>query len=315
MKNILVTGAYGFIGRNIALSLFNEGNKVFGIGRGSWNSDQASKWGFSSWLSSDINSTNLNKLFKGYGAPDLIYNCSGSSSVVASMLNPSKSLKDTVIGCSELLEWLKINSPKSRTVFISSAAVYGSYYERPILNNDAVGPISIYGAHKLISENLCKHYANQFDLKIVIPRIFSVYGAGLKKQLIWDFCEKTQTQNNIVLGGSGEEKRDWIEIRDLVKALSSLSDLASYEAPTLNIASGKPSTVKNIIDLIKFNFSESYDIDLNVSFDGKNREGNPKNLTTDYNELNKLNFSPEISLEKGISDYVSWYMDKNKEYS
>ena len=238
------------------LSCQKKGNKIFGIGRGSWNENEALNWGFSSWFEADITIDNLNILFKDKELPNIVYNCAGSSSVTKSTNNPNKSLIDTVLSCSELLEWLRTYSNDSKTVFVSSAAVYGSEYERPILNSDLEKPISTYGIHKLMSELLCKHYAKQYSLEIVIPRIFSVYGVGLKKQLIWDFCEKVNSGNDIKLGGTGEEKRDWIEIRDLVNILSSIPNIASTESPTVNIGSGKPTSVNEIINLMNNNFKK-----------------------------------------------------------
>ena len=162
------------------------------MGRGSWRNENPYDWGISEWLAGDINTDNLNMLLDGWGIPSVVYHCAGSSSVASSFLDPQKSLQDTVVSTSVLLEWIARNNAEASIVFISSAAVYGSNYNRPISKDDTENPISIYGTHKLMSEILCRNYAQQFNLKVIIPRIFSVYGVGLRKQLLWDFCKRAK---------------------------------------------------------------------------------------------------------------------------
>ena len=64
--------------------------------------------------------------------------------------------------------------------------------------------------HKKQAEELCQLYHDHFSLNVHIFRVFSAYGAGLKKQLFWDLYKKSQTQTNITLFGTGNETREYI---------------------------------------------------------------------------------------------------------
>ena len=59
----------------------------------------------------------------------------------------------------------------------------------------------------------------QFRLAAGLPRLFSVYGAELKKQLLWDLCGKFAAGGAVELGGTGNELRDWTDVRDVARAL------------------------------------------------------------------------------------------------
>ncbi|WP_443629997.1 SDR family oxidoreductase [Candidatus Njordibacter sp. Uisw_056] len=311
MKKILITGAYGFIGRNLSLAN-KEGNSIAGIGRGDWGLERPDDWGMSEWLPGDINSDNLNVLESRWGVPDVVYHCAGSSSVAASLSNPQQALLDTVVSTSALLEWVARTNADASIVVISSAAVYGSDYERPISQDDSESPISIYGTHKLMTEVLCRSYAQQFDLKVIMPRIFSVYGAGLRKQLFWDLCERAKGKGEIVLGGSGNEMRDWIDVRDLVKILAELPFYATTDAPVVNVASGHPNSVKEVAELICQSLQLLNGQKVSVTFDGDVRPGNPISLIAKPIELDKISGKGKILIAEGIADYVGWYIQETR---
>tara|TARA_B110000211_G_scaffold159086_1_gene180114 strand:- start:1558 stop:2505 length:948 start_codon:yes stop_codon:yes gene_type:complete len=312
LKKILITGAYGFIGRHLSSSLAKEGNSIAGIGRGDWRHEKPGDWGISEWQTGDIDSDNLDVLLGVWGVPDIVYHCAGSSSVAASLSNPQKALRDTVVSTSALIEWVARTNTEASIVVISSAAVYGSDYDRPISQNDSESPISIYGTHKLMTEVLCRNYAKQFDLKVIMPRIFSVYGVGLRKQLFWDLCERANGKGEIVLGGSGNEMRDWIDVRDLVKILAELPFYATADAPVVNVASGHPNSVKEVAGLICQSLQLLNGQKVSVAFDGNVRPGNPISLIAKSTELDKISVKGNILIAEGIADYVGWYIQETR---
>ena len=74
--------------------------------------------------------------------------------------------------------------------------------------------------HKLMMEQVCRSYGAAFGLRTIVARLFSVYGLGLRKQLLWDLCKKLSEEGSSVqLGGTGEELRDWVDVGDVTHAL------------------------------------------------------------------------------------------------
>jgi UDP-glucose 4-epimerase len=313
MTSAWITGAHGFIGRHLARSLQADGIKVSGIGHGFWPEIEAKNYGISYWLNGEISANNLRQMQQVLGLPDVIFHLAGGSSVGFAITHPREDFTRTVVSTAELLEWLRQDSPATRLVAVSSAAVYGSSYSNAISENVRLSPFSPYGTHKLMMEELCRSYATNFGLKVVLPRLFSVYGTGLKKQLLWDLCGKIAAGGNVDLGGSGNELRDWINVRDVVYILNRISQSASVDAPTINIASGTATSVRAIAELVAEQWSNIGSSKPLIGFNGQSRPGDPFSLVADITQMRRYITATLIPGTQGIAEYVAWYHNTMEE--
>src|SRR5262249_37393964 len=150
------------------------------------------------------------------------------------------------------LEWLRNSAPECLVVVASSAAVYGADHPGPIAEDANLAPISPYGHHKLMMEQLCKSYALSFGMRSLIVRLFSAYGPNLRKQLLWDACSRlSHGGQTLTLGGTGDEMRDWTDVRDVVRLLAYLAEPppgAHYHV--INGGSGRATRVADIADML-----------------------------------------------------------------
>ena len=307
-----ITGAHGFIGRHLSCLLAERGHEVIGLGHGAWPDAEAAAYGLTRWVNGDVNASNLQSLSALHGLPDVVFHLAGGSSVRTALENPREDFFRTVTTTAELLEWLRQSAPRARVVAISSAAVYGAGHEGPLSEITLPRPYSPYGHHKLMMEALCRSYGAAFGLHAVIARLFSVYGAGLRKQLLWDLCTKLESNvRPLQLGGTGEEVRDWTEVRDVVSALSSVSGLAAPHVPVLNVGTGIGTSVRQIAAGMLTAWDESPS-DRAVVFDGKAREGDPFSLQADAKELGRLGFEWRIPVAQGLADYVRWFKSRSQ---
>jgi UDP-glucose 4-epimerase len=158
-------------------------------------------------------------------------------------------------------------------------------------------------------EELCRSYADNYGLRIVIARLFSVYGDGLKKQLLWDSCKRLSDHlPSLDLGGTGLERRDWTDVKDVCRALELLMPQAESNMPIFNVGTGEGVTVREIADaLVRAYFPGS---GLAVNFSGQSRAGDPFSLVADSSRLNKLGFAWDIHWTNGILDYVNWFKEQ-----
>jgi UDP-glucose 4-epimerase len=307
MSKILITGAHGFIGKHLVQWLTQHGHQVSGIGHGNWSAEDAKSRGISCWFNGHIHSDNLSAVQKEFGTPDIVYHLAGGSSVGVAMANPKEDFYRTASTTAELLEWMRTAAPECSLVAISSAAVYGSGHAGQISEDDRLAPYSPYGYHKRVMEDLCRSYAENYDLRVCIPRLFSVFGTELKKQLLWDLCSRISSGvTPIILGGSGKELRDWTDVRDVVRALDMLAHHASTDAPVFNIGTGKASSVFEIASSV-INHWPVLNPDNMLRFSGQSRPGDPFSLISDSKRLARLGFTWNISVEQGLETYVRWY--------
>lgn len=310
--NVWITGAAGFIGRHLARELRVAGKNVIGLGHGSCSQEQANEWGFAHLISGDICITNLRSLCTSFGIPDVIFHLAGGSTVAAAISNPLDDFFRTVSGTAELLEWMRVDSPRTKLVAVSSAAVYGSGHEGCILEDAALVPFSPYGHHKRIMEELCRSYAASYGLKVSIARLFSVYGTGLKKQLLWDLCTRLKAgKQPFVLGGTGDELRDWTDVRDVVRALNLLSTQASAEVVVVNVGTGSGSSVRQIANGIARHWPLS-DAEFEFQFSGQSRPGDPFSLVANVARLKTLGFVCERPVDDGLAAYVKWFLGQSE---
>ena len=311
IQNIVwVTGAHGFIGRVLCGRLKSMGYLVGGIGHGAWPQSYYRRAGIEAWVNGDISTGNLQLLKSILGVPETIFHLAGGSSVGAAIAQPKEDFNKTVGAALEVFEWVRENQVKTRVVLVSSAAVYGGAHSGPIEVTAQLMPYSPYGNHKLIMENLCRSYGDSYDISSVIGRLFSVYGPGLKKQLLWDLCVKAKNESNsIELDGTGEEIRDWVHVNDAVNSLICLAPLASPACKVFNLGSGVGTSVREIAKLLLSFFPSIGGQVKAIRFTGKVRRGDPFSLIASDPLRIEV---PRVELSSGIQDYVNWYLNQDE---
>ncbi|SIO38531.1 UDP-glucose 4-epimerase [Bradyrhizobium erythrophlei] len=303
-----VTGANGFIGRHLVRVLADTGHTVHGIGHGAFEDADRERIGLREWLNGEIDAANLNALAGRSGSPSTIFHLAGGSSVGLSIAQPYEDFSRTVSSTARLLEWLRGSAPDCRLIVASSAAVYGAEYQGPISEDSEPVPMSPYGQHKLMMEQLCRSYALTFGLRSTVARLFSVYGPHLRKQLLWDMCSRLQRgERTLVLGGTGAEVRDWIDVRDVALLFAKIAEVPQRESyQVVNGGSGLGTTVADIAGMLVKNWGG----DIAVRYSGSIRPGDPFSLLADDTKLRRLPFDRQIPLERGLAEYVLWFKEQ-----
>jgi UDP-glucose 4-epimerase len=299
MSTVVVTGAHGFIGRYTARHFAQEGWTVIGVGHGAWPKEEQLAWGVSRWHDSDIT---LEALSGCCETPEAIVCCAGGSSVSFSLENPFLDYLRTVGTVARTLEYARTRAPRAAVTVLSSGAVYGDAGQAPIAESAPCRPVSPYGVHKLLAEELCRSYAHHYSLRLSIARLFSVYGAELRKQLLWDTCRKAKEGGNGFFG-SGEEVRDWLHVRDAAALIYAATLAASPACEVLNGGSGTGVAVRDIVSRL-FPVIGREDA---PRFTHQARAGDPDRIVADIGRARALGWCPAVALNDGLIEYAAWF--------
>lgn len=235
--------------------------------------------------------------------PTILIHCAGSSSISESVEDPLTDFQKNVGITAYVLDVIRRVAPNCKFITLSSAAVYGNPLNLPVAESAQCSPISPYGVHKLIAENLIENYSRLYGISYAILRVFSAYGTGLKKQVIYDLCKKiTNTKSDYIdVIGTGSESRDFIHVYDICRAIEIVAhnDITG----TLNLGSGTQTTVLELVSLLRKHFNSSKPI----RFTGHIRSGDPHNWQADISEFTRLGFMNITPLEVGLREYCDWY--------
>lgn len=297
MKKVLITGIHGFIGNAIKKD-FETKYDVYGI-------DVVGSAGKNQYVL-DMRLAELKNLLQQI-APDVIIHAAGGANVANSIKNPKFDFENGVEVFYNLLESIRLAQIQCKVIFLSSAAVYGNAKSLPVSENMELKPISPYGLHKKICEEIGQYYTNIYGIDICILRIFSVYGPGLKKQIMWDMFQKSISNGKIELFGTGEESRDFIYIDDLVKSIELIMNGESNYM-VYNIGNGKNVRIREVAEIFSLiMFGEN-----RVSFNNQIREGDPRFWQADISRITRMNYFPQIRLSDGIESYIRWAKKEQK---
>jgi dTDP-glucose 4,6-dehydratase/UDP-glucose 4-epimerase len=291
---ILIIGAKGFIGSHLVEYFLNKGHTIISCDA---KDDPANPL----HIKVDKFGSDYNPIFVDHKIDACIY-AGGNGSVPYSIEFPEIDFHLNTYSINRILSCIQKHQPDCRFIHISSAAVYGNPETLPIDEGAKIKPLSPYGWHKFLSENLCIKYYSLYKIPTCSLRVFSVYGERLTKQLFWDLYQKIKKSSVVTLFGNGNESRDFIYIQDLIVAMDIILTNSDFKGEAINVATGNEVTIKDAATL----FCNLYDPTIQLKFTNEIKPGDPSNWKADIKKLSVLGFSPKIKLQDGLGNYVRW---------
>lgn len=299
-KNVIITGISGFIGKSFAKFYKEQNWEVSGLTIELFSLENINI------ILSEYSIIHLTDIFKKV-KPDVIIHTAGSSSVLNSINNPDEDFRGSVCLTQNLLESVRLSKIKPLIVYPSSASVYGNPLKLPVSEESAMSPISPYGYHKLICEQLLTEYNSIYNIPVLILRLFSVFGVLQKKLLIWELFDQFQNKSEVVLKGTGFETRDYVYIDDLVKMVFHLIEAPERSNLIYNLASGFAVSIKQIVSQMAQYFPTR-----SIIYHENEVQGNPSHWQADVSLLNSVITYKPISFDIALRDVIhKWTENKS----
>ena len=230
-KTILVTGAAGFIGSNLALRLLKEVKDIKVVGIDNMNDyydvhikeERLRKLqefeGFTMIYGSIADKAVMDKLFEEH-QPKAVVNLAAQAGVRYSITNPDAYIQSNLIGFYNILEACR-NHEVEHLVYASSSSVYGSNKKVPYSTDDKVdNPVSLYAATKKSNELMAHAYSKLYNIPSTGLRFFTVYGpVGRPDMAYFGFTNKLVKGDTIKIFNYGNCKRDFTYVDDIVEGI------------------------------------------------------------------------------------------------
>jgi len=299
-KLVVVTGGAGFIGSHIAWELVRD-NEVIVIDNLYTGKEENVPPG-AKLVRVDVR--DYQSTAELISNADYVFHEAAQVSVIESIRDPVFTEEVNVIGTLNILKALLEGHGK--LIFASSAAVYGDNPNLPLRETERPRPLSPYGVTKWSAEEYLRVFHELYGLPVVALRYFNVFGPrqGFNQYagVISIFINRALAGEPLVIFGDGKQTRDFIYVKDVVKANLLVAESRRANGRVLNVATGKQTSILELaMKVIEITGTTS-----SIIFE-KPRPGDIRHSLADIGEIRKLGFEPEWSLEEGLKKMVGWY--------
>lgn len=343
-KNILVTGAAGFIGSNLIKRIYREVplasiigidnmNDYYDVGLKEFRLKELSEYKTFTFVKGNIADKKLiEEIFEKY-RPSVVVNLAAQAGVRYSITNPDAYIESNLIGFYNILEACRHSYDAGREgvahfVYASSSSVYGSNKKVPYSTEDKVdNPVSLYAATKKSDELMAHAYAKLYNIPSTGLRFFTVYGpAGRPDMAYFGFTNKLKNNEKIRIFNYGNCKRDFTYIDDIVEGVIRVMKKApdrktgkdGLPVPpyrVYNIGKGTPENLLDFVQILSEELIRAQILPKDYDFEAHKelvpmQPGDVPITYADTSALEKdFEYKPGTDLRKGLREFAEWYAD------
>ena len=314
IKNILVTGGLGLLGKPLVTFLRKKKYNVFVLDR-SKNKKRNRL----------IRGRNINFIYGNYQNKNflkktiknkkinIIFHTGAITQVLEGLKYPLKTYKNNIMGTINILECIRQINPKIMLIYSSSDKAYGEIKKRNYLESDNLNSIYPYDLSKTCSDLICQSYSKVYNLKVAIVRCGNLFGPGdfNKNRIIPETILSTIKNQRLRIRSSGKLIRDYLYVDDAVKAyFMIMNKLKNTNSKILiyNVGSKDNLSVIKLVNMILGLMKRK---DLKPIILNKSKKELKFQKLNDNKIRKELKWRQSITIKKGLNKTINWYI-KNR---
>lgn len=307
MNSVLVTGGFGFVGSHLVDYLIKEGKKVVVIDNSTAKGGIIYKNPHSTNIELSLTEKESFDALEKFSF-DTIFHLAAQTSGEDSQSNSLEDIKNNAYATLNIVNFAKRKNV-NRFAYMSTSAVYGSSCKTIVDEESVIAPDSVYGVTKHAGELFVKQVLKDSKTTYTIFRLTNSFGPGEninynKKGMVSIFSGMAWRKEDIVVKGSLDRVRNFLYVKDVVKALI-MSQKKEANNQTFLLSTGKKVTVGELISCIIKSFKLKYDYPIRVLQERTSGDTDVFHANTE--KINKLlGWFPEYSLESALEEYVEW---------
>ena len=304
-KEIIITGVNGFVGGHLTDHLHDLGYLVHGVGREELAHDGI-KNKLDTYIKADLlDEASVKTLF--LKETFAIIHLAGLASVADSFKHPTSYMTGNGLMTNNLLSTALEQGFKGRVVVISTGAIYDAQQPMPLSENSKTSQSSPYAVGKLFAEGV-SIYHKHLGMDVVIVRPFNHIGPGqaegfLLPDLYQQIVTATHDGQSSISTGNLTTRRDYTDVRDIVKAYTMLATADSLKYDIYNVSSGKSFSGEEILDELKRAANSNVEA---IVDQARVRPTDATEIVGDASRIkDELGWQPTIPISKTIADFVA----------
>ena len=335
-KTILITGAAGFIGANLAKRILQDDESVKVVGLDNMNAyydvhlkedrlKELEQYPNFTFVKGDLADKPLiDSLFKEHGF-SVVVNLGAQAGVRYSITNPDAYVQSNLIGFYNILEACR-HYPVEHLVYASSSSVYGGNKKVPFSTDDKVdNPVSLYAATKKSNELMAHAYSKLYDIPSTGLRFFTVYGpAGRPDMAYFGFTNKLLAGEAIRIFNYGNCQRDFTYVDDIVEGVTRVmrgaparetgeDGLPVPPYALYNIGGGRPENLLDFVTILQEELVRAGVLPEDFDFETHKElvPMQPGDVPVTYADTKALEedfgYRPSTTLREGLRKFAEWY--------
>ena len=305
----LITGINGFVGKHLSSLLEKENFEVIGV-------DKQDSRTVTGYHNVDINDRKAMPDILRDTKPDHIYHLAAPAFIPDSYDNPMNTFESIIFGTVNLLEAVRQSSPNSKLLFVGSSDEYGPYEGIPFREDMLPNPCSPYASAKLSASIICGQYAALYDVNVIRTRSFNHMGPGQSPRFVSSNMAsqiasvEKRKQNEITLGNLNTS-RDFLDVRDVVRAYYMIMCQKESAGQLYNVCSGTQITIRYLLDSFLSLTGLVEGTDFDIRSDDQYRRFDNHELCGDNSKISsETGWVPNISYETTINDIMNYWREQ-----
>jgi UDP-glucose 4-epimerase len=307
MKNVLITGGAGFIGRHLAAHLTGTpGYAVTVIDNESLGDRSHLDLDTVRFIAGDLR--DVDAVAQAVAGQDAVVHLAADTRVMDSIEDPAHNFENNVVGTFNLLQAARAAGVGRIVAASTGGAILGDV-EPPVHEAMAPQPTSPYGASKLMLEGYLSAYSSSYGLSGCALRFSNIYGTRSfhKGSVVAHFYKRILAGEPLLVYGDGSQTRDYLYAGDLVEVIRTA--IESDAVGSYQLGSGRPTTLNELIELMRAATGR----DVEVRYEDF-RPGEVRNTWCDISKArDALGFDPATPLADGLRETWEWFSSAPQE--